>query len=121
MAKSMVKELTAFIPRLEEVLGDAYDVKGGWAVLCAFLGREDDARRRLKEAESIRGEHYVSPVDIATAHMFLGEIDESFKWFDIAYDERSAGLEGMKVEPVYDPIRADPRYAALLKKVGLDH
>jgi TolB-like protein/class 3 adenylate cyclase/Tfp pilus assembly protein PilF len=120
IAKSMVRELTAFIPRLKELLDDAYMVKGGWAILYAFLGREDDARRALKEAESIRGEHYVSPTDIAVAHMFLGEMDEAFKWLDIAYEERSSGLAGLKVEPGYDPLRADPRYAALLKKLGLD-
>jgi TolB-like protein/Flp pilus assembly protein TadD len=116
---SMVKEATALVPRLKELFGDVVAAKGEWARLYAFLGREQDARRTLKEAESIRGEHYISPSEMAAAHMCLGEIDAAFEWLEVAYRERSEGLQDLKVEPRFDPIRSDPRYTALLKKMGL--
>jgi tetratricopeptide (TPR) repeat protein len=116
---SMVEEATAFIPKLESMFGNDVATKAGWAILCTLLGRTDDARRALKEAESARGEHYVSPTDIALAHVRLGETDSAFKWLDTAYEERASGLVYLKVEPGYDPIRADPRFVALLRKMGL--
>jgi len=116
---SMAEEITALIPKLESQFGDNVSWKAGWAGLYSLLGRKDDARRVLREAETIRGEHYISPANIALAHIQLGETDAAFKWLDVAYEERSSGLVSIKVEPAYDPIRSDPRFEALLKKMGL--
>ena len=49
-----------------------------------------------------------------------GEIDEAFEWLDRAYQDRNPLLLQIGVVGLYDPIRDDPRFAALLKKVGLD-
>jgi hypothetical protein len=53
-------------------------------------------------------------------HACLGDIDEAFRWLDVAVEEGATGLIFLRVHPRMDPIRKDPRYAALLKKVGLD-
>jgi hypothetical protein len=49
----------------------------------------------------------------------LGEIDEGFRWLDIAAKEGTSGLFMLRVHPRLDPIRSDPRYWPLVEKLGL--
>ena len=57
--------------------------------------------------------------NIALACLGLGDIDEAFNWFNTALDERSSWLVSLNVEPLFDPIRSDPRFAELVERVGL--
>jgi hypothetical protein len=50
----------------------------------------------------------------------LGRKDEAFEWLERAYEEREALLVWVKVQPAFDPLRDDPRFDALLKKIGLE-
>ena len=52
-------------------------------------------------------------------HAGLGDRSAAFKWLEKAYQERSPGMTWLKVEPMLDNIRSDPRYADLLHRVGL--
>jgi tetratricopeptide (TPR) repeat protein len=58
------------------------------------------------------------PVDIAESYLLLGNRARVFVWLDKAYKAHSALLY-LKVDPVWDPIRSDPRYADLLNRMGL--
>jgi hypothetical protein len=49
----------------------------------------------------------------------LGEKDQAFRWLDTAYQERDYSLLGLKTDYSLDPIRSDPRFAELVRKVGL--
>ena len=49
----------------------------------------------------------------------LGEKDQAFRWFETAYQERDRLLLNLKTDYGLDPIRSDPRFAELLRKVGL--
>jgi hypothetical protein len=49
----------------------------------------------------------------------MGERDQAFRWFDTAYEERDLSLLGLRTDFSLDPIRSDPRFAALVRKVGL--
>ena len=51
--------------------------------------------------------------------MALGDYDEAFAWFERAYQEKSASLQYLKVYPLFDPVRKDPRFADLVRRVGL--
>jgi hypothetical protein len=51
----------------------------------------------------------------------LGRKDEAFAWLEKAYEERSFLMMYLKVAPKLDPLRSDPRYADLLRRVGLNH
>lgn len=48
-----------------------------------------------------------------------GEKDKAFEWLAKAYQEHDSGLVLLKVEPEFDNIRSDPRYADLLRRIGL--
>ena len=56
---------------------------------------------------------------VARAHVELGEKEKAFAALNKAYENRSGGLSWLKVDPLLDPLRSDPRFADLMRKVGL--
>ena len=62
----------------------------------------------------------VSAWGIAALHASLGDVDEAFRWLETAIEERAAGLVFLRVHPRLDPIRSDPRYLPMVKRLGLD-
>ncbi len=62
---------------------------------------------------------YSSAYGIASMYAELGEKDQAFRWFDTAYQESDLSLLGLKTDFSLDPIRSDPRFAELVRKVGL--
>lgn len=57
---------------------------------------------------------------IAMVYFSLEERDEGFKWLDKAYEVRDRWLCLLKVDPLIDRVRSDPRFTELLKKIGLE-
>jgi TolB-like protein len=70
----------------------------------------------LKEREKTK---YVSPLDFARAHAQLGEKEQTFKYIDAAFADRSPGLVFLKVDPAWDRVRDDPRFAEAIRRVRL--
>jgi serine/threonine protein kinase/tetratricopeptide (TPR) repeat protein len=92
----------------------------GLAHLEASMGRVEVARRMLEELKAERSHRVVSAWGIAALHASLGDVDEAFRWLDGAIEEGSTGLVFLRVHPRLDAIRSDPRYEALLARVGLN-
>lgn len=105
----------------------------------AVAGNAAEARRMLADAahrplicsETMRAcglpadvlqseENYASPVGIATVHIGLREIDLAFEWLERAFEERDKMLAYLKVDPVFRPLRGDPRYVDLLRRMKLE-
>ena len=74
----------------------------------------------LANLTEARKKGVVSAWGIAVLHASLGDVDEAFRWLDIAIEERSSGLILLRVHPRLDPIRKDPRYAPLVRRLGLE-
>ena len=90
----------------------------GWLGLAlGVCGREAEARAVLERLR--RSERYVLPTSIAHIHFGLGEIDAAFEWFDRAVEERDQMMMPILSYAHLDPIRNDPRFAALLRKMKL--
>jgi eukaryotic-like serine/threonine-protein kinase len=92
----------------------------------AGLGLVAAAKGRLSEAHGILDgmyaqsrEHYVSPVAFAMLHAGLREADRAFEWLDRAVEDRRGWLAYLKVEPLLDPLRGDPRFGRLLERMRL--
>ncbi len=92
----------------------------GLAHLEASRGNEAAARGILEELIAARSQRVVSAWGIAALHASLGDVDETYRWLDVAVQERATGLTFLRVHPRLDSIRQDPRYLALLQRVGLD-
>jgi adenylate cyclase len=84
------------------------------------MGRRSDALRLIAELENDSNGKYVPPQEIAIIYIGLGENDKAFQYLYRSLDERFGPLSAIKVEPLFDPIRDDVRFADLLRKMALD-
>ena len=84
-----------------------------------LAGRKDDATKVLHELLELNKQRYVTPAALANVYIGLGDKERAFFWLEKAYEERSNYIAWMKVFPIVDPLRSDPRFASLLQKVGL--
>lgn len=62
---------------------------------------------------------YVAPLTIAETYLELGDKEKAFEWLNKAYEERSTELYDIAVDPFYDPLRSDPRFQELLRRMNL--
>jgi hypothetical protein len=85
----------------------------------AVAGRTADARRILRELTEQSRQRYVSAYNIGVLHAGLGERDEAFRWLQKVEQDRSEWFAAIKVDPRLEILHADPRFADLLRKVGL--
>jgi tetratricopeptide (TPR) repeat protein len=85
----------------------------------AVSGRQTEARKILAELQRLSEHSYVPATDMALVYAGLGDKDKAFAWLDKAYEEHSFSLSSLKVEPRFDPLRSDPRFADLLRRIGL--
>ena len=82
-------------------------------------GMRPEAQRELKRLLVAAKTKFVSPYFLATAYAGLGDKDKAFEWLETAYRERVDWITYLKVDPELDPLRSDPRYADLLRRIGL--
>jgi adenylate cyclase len=92
----------------------------GLAITYAKMGRREDARRILEELIEKSHQQYVAGEKIASVYAALGEKDEAFRWLERAFDEHSASMVGFASSPEFRPLRSDPRFADLLRRLGID-
>jgi pentatricopeptide repeat protein len=83
-------------------------------------GQVEQALEILEELKNNPGGRYQSSTMIARIYLGLGEIDQAFDWLQKGLGERSYWNIFLKVDPVYDAIRADPRFQNLLTIAGFD-
>lgn len=91
----------------------------GLALAYALAGKKDEARQLLTDLQAKSKFQYVPPYFLATIYVGLGQKDEAFAALERGVAERDGYLTWLKVEPALDPLRSDPRFADLLRRVGL--
>jgi TolB-like protein/Tfp pilus assembly protein PilF len=82
----------------------------------AKAGEREKAQAILKQLET---KEYVSPGELAVLYTSLGEHEKAFASFEKAYAAHDLQLQFLKIEPLFDPLRRDPRFQDLLRRVGL--
>ena len=85
----------------------------------ARAGETRRAKQGLAELQKRARSAGASPWQLAVVHASLGDIDGAFAELERAFEERSDFLAYLKVEPHWDPLRSDPRFAGMLRRVGL--
>ncbi len=103
------RELSGNSPVMTAALGHAY----------AVAGRTKDAERMLNELLEISKAKSVSSYDIAIIYTGLGDTAKAFEYLEKAYDERNEYLSYMKSDPRFAPLRSDPRFQDILRRIGL--
>jgi DNA-binding winged helix-turn-helix (wHTH) protein/TolB-like protein/Flp pilus assembly protein TadD len=117
--KSMHEAAIGELEKAATLSTDATIMKAQLGYAYAAAGRRGDAERILTELEALSRERYVSPYDLAVSQFALGDKDRTFEYLEKAYAERSRRLWGLKVNPIWDNLRPDPRFANLLQRIGL--
>jgi TolB-like protein/Flp pilus assembly protein TadD len=111
------------IPVLEKAVSISNGSPAATGVLIraySHAGRRKDALRLLAELQKRSKAGYVPAGAFVNAYLGLGDNEQAFAWLEQAYKEQSNILQFLKVHPYFDPIRADPRFADLVRRVGLD-
>ena len=85
-----------------------------------LAGRKEEANQVLKELLELKRRRYVSPPALANVYIGLGNKDQAFFWLEKAYQDRSKYMAWLKVFPLVDPLRSDPSFDDLLRRIGLD-
>ncbi len=100
-----------------ELSGDRATIAGlGRAY--ALAGRTDDALGVIAELQQLSKERYITPYSIVLIYACLGLSDEAFEWLERAGEEGVGELIYLNVDPFLDNLRSDPRFAAILRRVG---
>jgi pentatricopeptide repeat protein len=81
-------------------------------------GRSTEALRVLGELTRRREAGYVPAAAFVNAYLGLGDYERALEWLDRAFDERSKILLHLKVHLFFDPLRNDPRYEALQRRMN---
>jgi hypothetical protein len=86
----------------------------------AVTGRKEEARKVLARLNELSKREFVSAVWRAKVYAGLREKDNAFEWLEKAFDDRSIISVGfIKTNPMFDPLRSDPRFADLLRRTNL--
>jgi TolB-like protein/Tfp pilus assembly protein PilF len=85
----------------------------------AHAGRRSDAMRLLAELKRRKAAGYIPSGAFVNAYLGLGDNEQAFYWLEQAYEEQSNILQFLKSHPYFEPIRSDPRFVDLVRRVGL--
>ena len=96
-------------PRMHGALGRTF----------ALSGRTAQALEVLHKLETYARERYVSPLEFAWIQFALGETDLGFRWMQKALEDRSFDLISLQVDPRYNPLKDDPRFRAIARRMGV--
>jgi tetratricopeptide (TPR) repeat protein len=102
-------EVTGEFPQAVEFIGYVY----------ARMGERDKARKILDECEARMKQSYVPATAPALIYLGLGEDEKVFEWLNRAYEQRGPAVLLVAASPEFDPVRSDPRFQDLLRRLGL--
>ena len=85
----------------------------------ALSGKKTEALKILKELKEMERVRYVSPYDLAVLYTGLGDKDQAIEQLNKAYQQRSGWIITLRVDPLFDPLRSDARFAALVQTLKL--
>jgi TolB-like protein/DNA-binding winged helix-turn-helix (wHTH) protein/thioredoxin-like negative regulator of GroEL len=119
LQKGMREEAIASLRAALGQLGRDPEVEGELGHALGVAGRRAEALAMLEGLRQLSSRRYVAPFSVALVHTGLGDRDQALAWLEKAYVERSDYMPYLSREPMLDGLRSDPRFAALVRRVGL--
>jgi TolB-like protein/predicted Ser/Thr protein kinase len=117
-SKGMYREALAEYERLWALTPNPFAL--GWeGYVYARMGDRTHALELVSQLNALSKQRYVSPLALACIFSGLGDKDQAFLWLEKAYHERVSTLILIKIEPMFDPLRSDPRFTDLVRRVGI--
>jgi serine/threonine-protein kinase len=109
-----------------EAFQEALRLSGHWPEVIARLGygyasagQTAHALKMLDKLRELSGEGWIPPGEVALIYVGLGDNDQAIQWLEKAYQKHSSvGFESVKVDPLFDPLRSDPRFQDLLRRMN---
>ena len=101
-----------------ELSGDEAVTISAVAHTLAVAGQPRAANKILEELQRATKHQYVSAANVAAVYVALDQKELAFEWLERAFENQDIYLIWLKVNPVFDPLRSDPRFAKLLKRVS---
>jgi DNA-binding winged helix-turn-helix (wHTH) protein/tetratricopeptide (TPR) repeat protein len=108
------RAIEEFQRRTSVTIGSVADLPAAYAL----AGRRNDAVEELERLLGAPKDRYVSAFDIATIYAALNAPEDVLKWLDIAIEQRAQPIMFLAVDPAFDALRADPRFARLLGRLA---
>jgi tetratricopeptide (TPR) repeat protein len=115
--KGMASEALASLEQATE-LSESLNLLASLAHAQARFGQQARAREVLTTLTERSRKAYVPSYYFVLVHAGLGEQDRAFEWLERAYQERSTVLSYLRLDPRLAPLRSDPRYADLVRRLG---
>jgi TolB-like protein/Tfp pilus assembly protein PilF len=116
-AQSRYEEAIAQLTKAKALSGNNPVIDADLARAYAGADRQDEALGLLRELEKMSRRRYVSQGIVALVHIGLGQKEEAFDRLEAAYADQDFFLAKLKVDPRFDPLRSDPRFADLLRRM----
>ena len=117
--KGMLTEFLAEEDQWRKVYGDTFWIQLETAFAYGRMGQPAMDRQILTKVEHENRTHPIDPAMFVPPYISLGDNDQALAWLEKAYAQHSNDLATLKVDPVYDPLRSDPRFQDLLRRVRL--
>lgn len=117
--KKMYPEAIATFQRAAKLTGDMPFIVMAYGHAQALAGNTAEARKALRTLTQVKQTRLVPDIYPAAIHIALGEKDQALHLLELAYQDKVDRLVYLKVEPMADPLRSDPRFIQLLEKIGL--
>ncbi|HEV8131088.1 MAG TPA: protein kinase [Acidobacteriota bacterium] len=107
--------------RYADAIAEAQKVANSFVLARANLklGNAGKAQKVVQDLKDLSKRRYVSAHDMALAYIGLDDKERAFEWLEKAYEDRSLRPDYMRVDPVYDNLRSDPRFQDLMRRAGL--
>jgi TolB-like protein/Flp pilus assembly protein TadD len=113
------EESLAAFQRAIQLTPNSPRMRAGLARSLAMSGKHKEAEQILKEMQTLSEKRYVSPFELASVHFALGQSDVGFEWLKKAFQDRCFELISINVDPRFDSIKSDPRFAPLQGQMKL--
>jgi len=119
--KGVYQEAIAEMERALTISPDNVEALHSLGYVYAIAGRKVEALKVLERLIGLSQQKYVPPFSRALIYTGLGDEDQAMQWLERVYEERSPYLSylGFNEHPVWDPLRGDPRFQDLLRRMGL--
>jgi serine/threonine protein kinase/Tfp pilus assembly protein PilF len=116
---AMLDDAAAAVENALRIAPENTEAKAIRTRILAGRGQTEKARRIQRELIDLASTHWISPLDLASTAVALGQHDQAFAWLDQALEERPLPMGFIAAEAQWDVIRSDPRFAAVLRKLNL--